>query len=113
MLASQLFDYLIKFCPVFQLFSQVLLGYKTEKDLDTLVNRLEEHHGLLTQMAENNEDSETSTALPKLLLELVSQIEEANTAEPQITETTNEGALNGTIIRFIDKVVFNMNAFDH
>ncbi|KAL4715750.1 hypothetical protein ACJJTC_006329 [Scirpophaga incertulas] len=61
-----------------KLFSEVLLGYKTKKDLDTLANRLEENHGILTQMAERENDSEASTALPKLLLEIVNQVEEQN-----------------------------------
>lgn len=60
----------------FQLFSQVLLGSKTKQDLDTLVQRLQENHGLLTQMAEKENDSEASSALPKLLLELVTQVDE-------------------------------------
>lgn len=61
-----------------QLFSQVLLGYKNKQDLDKLVNRLEENHGILTQMAEQENGSEASSALPKLLLQLVSQVEENN-----------------------------------
>lgn len=59
-----------------KLFSQVLLGYKTKQDLDKLVHRLEENHGLLTHMAENENDSEASSALPKLLLELVTEVDE-------------------------------------
>ncbi|KAM3961512.1 uncharacterized protein ACR2FA_004406 [Aphomia sociella] len=59
-----------------KLFSQVLLGYKSKQDLDKLVHRLEENHGLLTHMAEKENGSEASTALPKLLLELVSQVDE-------------------------------------
>ncbi|XP_072931422.1 uncharacterized protein [Epargyreus clarus] len=59
-----------------KLFSQVLLGYKSKKDLDQLVHRLEENHGLLTHMAERENDSESSSALPKLLLEIVSQVDE-------------------------------------
>ncbi|CAH0625529.1 unnamed protein product [Chrysodeixis includens] len=59
-----------------KLFSQVLLGSKTKQDLDTLVQRLQENHGLLTQMAEKENDSEASSALPKLLLELVTQVDE-------------------------------------
>lgn len=62
-----------------KLFSEVLLGYKTKKDLDKLVHRLEENHGILTQMAERENDSEASTALPKLLLEIVNQVEQNNT----------------------------------
>ncbi|XP_063364954.1 putative leucine-rich repeat-containing protein DDB_G0290503 [Cydia amplana] len=59
-----------------KLFSQVLLGYKTKQDLDKLVVRLEENHGLLTHMAERDNGSEASSALPKLLLEIVSQVDE-------------------------------------
>ncbi|XP_050344400.1 uncharacterized protein LOC126769582 [Nymphalis io] len=59
-----------------KLFSQVLLGYKNKQDLDKLVHRLEENHGLLTQMAGRENGSEVSTELPKLLLEIVSQIDE-------------------------------------
>lgn len=44
--------------------------------MDQLVHRLEENHGLLTHMAGNENDSEASTALPKLLLELVSEVED-------------------------------------
>ncbi|XP_061717947.1 putative leucine-rich repeat-containing protein DDB_G0290503 [Cydia pomonella] len=59
-----------------KLFSQVLLGYKSKQDLDKLVVRLEENHGLLTHMAERDNGSEASSALPKLLLEIVSQVDE-------------------------------------
>ncbi|XP_045773526.1 myosin-2 heavy chain [Maniola jurtina] len=62
-----------------KLFSQVLLGYKNKQDLDMLVHRLEENHGILTQMAGKENSSEASSELPKLLLELVSQIDEPNT----------------------------------
>lgn len=43
-----------------------------------LVKRLEENHGLLIQMAEKGNGSEISSALPKLLLELVNQVDESN-----------------------------------
>ncbi|XP_041981448.1 putative leucine-rich repeat-containing protein DDB_G0290503 [Aricia agestis] len=59
-----------------KLFSQVLLGYKSKKDLDKLVTRLEENHGILTHMVEQENGSEGSSALPKMLLELVGQIED-------------------------------------
>ncbi|XP_048483161.1 early endosome antigen 1 isoform X2 [Plutella xylostella] len=73
-----------------KLFSQVLLGYKNKKDLDTLVCRLEENHGLLTHLAENENDSEASSALPKLLLEIVSQIEDAEEKRPTPTPLPTE-----------------------
>ncbi|RVE42522.1 hypothetical protein evm_012830 [Chilo suppressalis] len=71
-----------------KLFSEVLLGYKTKNDLDKLVHRLEENHGILTQMAERENDSEASTALPKLLLEIVNQVEEGE--EEKKEESTEE-----------------------
>ncbi|CAH0686252.1 unnamed protein product [Spodoptera exigua] len=71
-----------------KLFSQVLLGEKTKQDLDTLVQRLEENHGILTQMAEKENGSEASSALPKLLLELVSQVDENE--EKYIGEISND-----------------------
>lgn len=52
-----------------------MLGDKTKQDLDTLVKRLQDNHGLLTQMAEKENGSEASSELPKLLLELVSQVD--------------------------------------
>lgn len=45
------------------------------------MHRLEENHGLLTHMAEKENGSEASTALPKLLLELVSQVDEGEAAK--------------------------------
>ncbi|CAB3255791.1 unnamed protein product [Arctia plantaginis] len=72
-----------------KLFSQVLLGNKTKQDLDMLAHRLEENHGILTQMAERENGSEMSSALPKLLLELVSQVDEredCSTEEPSTTD---------------------------
>ncbi|KAJ2951538.1 hypothetical protein O0L34_g13687 [Tuta absoluta] len=77
-----------------KLFSQVLLGYKNRQDLDKLVHRLEENHGILTHMAENENDSEASSALPKLLLEIVSQVDEEdsnNSAGQTATQNVNNG----------------------
>ncbi|XP_034832769.1 putative leucine-rich repeat-containing protein DDB_G0290503 [Maniola hyperantus] len=72
-----------------KLFSQVLLGYKNKQDLDMLVHRLEENHGILTQMAGKENSAEVSSELPKLLLELVSQIDEPN--------TSNETAMSDSV----------------
>lgn len=77
----------------------MLLGYKTTKDLDKLVHRLEENHGILTHMAERENGSEASSALPKLLLEIVSQVDEVeerhrleeNCAECTIDEESEKG----------------------
>lgn len=83
-----------------QLFSQVLLGYKSKQDLDKLVHRLEENHGLLTHMAEKENGSELSTALPKLLLELVSQVEdneETNNNEENLDDECKSSQENNNI----------------
>ncbi|XP_053608598.1 protein Daple [Plodia interpunctella] len=77
-----------------KLFSQVLLGYKTKQDLDKLVHRLEENHGLLTQMAEKENDSEASTALPKLLLEIVSQVDDGEKTGRDVIAQTRENEEN-------------------
>ncbi|XP_047997926.1 CAP-Gly domain-containing linker protein 1 isoform X2 [Leguminivora glycinivorella] len=74
-----------------KLFSQVLLGYKTKQDLDKLVLRLEENHGLLTHMAERDNGSEGSSALPKLLLEIVSQVDEGEDVQ-QFKESANSSS---------------------
>ncbi|XP_013173041.1 PREDICTED: early endosome antigen 1 [Papilio xuthus] len=81
-----------------KLFSQVLLGYKSKQDLDKLVNRLEENHGILTQMAEQENGSEASSALPKLLLQLVSQVEESDESkQTEISVNTDEETVNEDI----------------
>lgn len=77
----------------FQLFSQVLLGYKNKQDLDTLVHRLEENHGILTHMAGKENGLEASSELPKLLLELVSQIDEHSTNIHETTTDSEKGKL--------------------
>ncbi|KAJ8719681.1 hypothetical protein PYW08_011856 [Mythimna loreyi] len=73
-----------------KLFSQVLLGDKTKQDLDTLVQRLQDNHGILTQMAEKENGSEVSSALPKLLLELVSQVDENSGNDDKTTNDNDE-----------------------
>lgn len=50
------------------------------------MHRLEENHGLLTHMAEKENGSEASTALPKLLLELVSQVDEGEAGKGESLE---------------------------
>ncbi|XP_038212485.1 paramyosin [Zerene cesonia] len=81
---------------VHKLFSQVLLGYKTKRDLDKLVKLLEENHGILTHMAEQENGSQVSSALPKLLLELVNQVEDSSreTYENNLQTPTNDESDN-------------------
>lgn len=71
----------------------MLLGYKNKQDLDTLVHRLEENHGILTHMAGKENDSEASSELPKLLLEIVSQIDEHSTFHETTTTDSEKGKL--------------------
>lgn len=61
----------------------MLLGYQNKQGLDKLVHRLEENHGLLTHMAERENGSEASSALPKLLLELINQVDEGEENQSQ------------------------------
>ncbi|CAH2090427.1 unnamed protein product [Euphydryas editha] len=82
-----------------KLFSQVLLGYKNKQDLDKLVHRLEENHGLLTQMAGKENGSEVSTELPRLLLELVNQIDEKDNSDTNISDQTTSSAEIGPEIK--------------
>lgn len=85
---------------MFQLFSQVLLGYNSNQNWDQLVQRLEENHGILTQMVEKGEDSESTSELPKLLLELVSQVDECDAEsqkEEQIEENVNTDEVNNSV----------------
>ncbi|XP_077288129.1 uncharacterized protein LOC143912702 [Arctopsyche grandis] len=58
-----------------QLFSKMLLGYNSNQDLDKLVLKLEENHDLLTDMVVREESSEVASALPKLILDLLTQAE--------------------------------------
>ncbi|CAH4036759.1 unnamed protein product [Pieris brassicae] len=75
-----------------KLFSQVILGYKSKKDLDQLVTRLEENHGILIHMAEQENGSEGSSALPKLLLELVNQVDDNSESETnQLSQANDKG----------------------
>lgn len=82
--------YTTKVNHTLQLFSQVLLGYKTKQDLDKLVHRLEENHGILTHMAEKENGSEASTALPKMLLELINQIDENEDNKQSESKSLND-----------------------
>lgn len=59
-----------------QLFSQILRGFNNspEIDFDKLRSVLEENHDLLTDIASNEESHSTAAALPKVLLDLINQI---------------------------------------
>lgn len=61
----------------------MLLGYNSNQDLDKLVMKLEENHDLLTDMVVREESSEVASALPKLILDLLSQSETSNKSSDQ------------------------------
>ncbi|KRT79200.1 hypothetical protein AMK59_8292, partial [Oryctes borbonicus] len=60
-----------------QLFSQILISFNNDQDidLDNMIKILEENHDLLTNIVINDESNQTS-ALPKVLLDLVKQVNE-------------------------------------
>ncbi|KAL0280205.1 UNVERIFIED_CONTAM: hypothetical protein PYX00_001574 [Menopon gallinae] len=60
------------------LFTQMLLGpYNTgnETDLDKLTELLQENHDLITELTLRENSSEIASALPKLLLDLITQVD--------------------------------------
>lgn len=78
-----------------QLFSELLLGFNNTQDinLDKLMQLLEEHHDLLQNIVINEESSQVSSILPKLLLDLVNQVnnnnDNANNVENENHEQIN------------------------
>ncbi|OWR50153.1 putative Ofd1 protein [Danaus plexippus plexippus] len=89
-----------------KLFSQVLLGYKNKQDLDKLISRLEENHGILTHMAGKENSSELSSELPKLLLEIVSQIEESD--NKSVDEKSDERDVISSLTTTPEEIVQNL-----
>ncbi|CAG9855965.1 unnamed protein product [Phyllotreta striolata] len=82
-----------------QLFSETLLKYNTsqELDLDKLQKQLEDHHGLLKDIVINEVSSEVSYALPKVLLELINQLNDVkDTNINEQTESTNDPQASST-----------------
>lgn len=61
-----------------QLFSQILISFNNDQDidLDNMIKTLEENHDLLTKIVSNDESNETS-ALPKVLLDLIKRVNES------------------------------------
>lgn len=77
------------------------MGYQNKQNLDKLVHQLEENHGLLTHMAGREDCPEVYTELPKLLLEIVNQIDEkdvnnSNTTSTSGTNTDDDSNKSGT-----------------
>ncbi|XP_044256866.1 probable DNA double-strand break repair Rad50 ATPase [Tribolium madens] len=88
-----------------QLFSQILLGFKNnqEIDIDKLIKLLEENHHLLQDIAVNEESNQVS-ALPKVLLDLVSEVsEEASKTNPE-TQISNQVNSASEIVENLPKV---------
>ncbi|XP_076673095.1 uncharacterized protein LOC143371619 isoform X3 [Andrena cerasifolii] len=72
------------------LFSQMLIGASSaDMDLDRLTQLLQENHDLISDMAK--EQSTEAAALPKLLLDLIEQVEGAKGNQKRV-----EGETNGT-----------------
>ncbi|CAG9583282.1 unnamed protein product [Danaus chrysippus] len=86
--------------------NKVLLGYKNKQDLDKLISRLEENHGILTHMAGKENSSELSSELPKLLLEIVSQIEESD--NKSVGEISEEGDVISSLNTTPEEIVQNL-----
>lgn len=72
-----------------QLFSEILLGFNSSHqdiDLDKLQKQLEDHRDLLQNIVVNEISPEVSYALPKVLLELLSQVDEDQVLKRDIVE---------------------------
>lgn len=77
-----------------QLFSEILLGFNSSQDidLDKLQKHLEDHRDLLQNIVVNEISPEVSYALPKVLLELLSKVDEDQ--EPKVdVEEVDDGKL--------------------
>ncbi|RZC40126.1 Macoilin domain containing protein [Asbolus verrucosus] len=74
-----------------QLFSQILLGLNTgqEIDIDKLIKLLEENHYLLQDIAINEESNQVS-ALPKVLLDLVSEVSDKDSSKESDDEEVSK-----------------------
>jgi hypothetical protein len=61
------------------LFTQMLVGSTaTDMDLDKLTRLLQENHDLITEITIKEDSSEAAAILPKLLLDLVTQVDSGN-----------------------------------
>lgn len=75
-------QYQAELAAINQLFSEILLGFNNTQDidLDKLTQLLEEHHDLLKNIVVNESSAQISSALPKVLLDLVNQVNNKQTA---------------------------------
>ncbi|KAJ8982154.1 hypothetical protein NQ317_011300 [Molorchus minor] len=70
-------QYQAELAVINQLFSEILLGFNSTQDidLDKLQRHLEDHHDLLQNIVSSEISSEVSYALPKVLLDLLNQVD--------------------------------------
>lgn len=80
----------------------MLLGYNSNQDLDKLVLKLEENHDLLTDMVVREESSDISSALPKLILDLLNQTADETKNENSTEEIKDTASISGNIDIFIN-----------
>lgn len=80
----------------------MLLGYNSNQDLDKLVLKLEENHDLLTDMVVREESSDISSALPKLILDLLNQTADETKNENSTEEINDTASISGDIDIFIN-----------
>ncbi|XP_023023381.2 uncharacterized protein [Leptinotarsa decemlineata] len=74
-----------------RLFSEILLGFNSSQDLDLdkLQKHLEDHRDLLQDIVVNEISSEVSYALPKVLLDLLKQVNNPEEIEEQLKDEPN------------------------
>ena len=75
----------------------MLLGYNSNQDLDKLVLKLEENHDLLTDMVVREESSDISSALPKLILDLLNQTTDETKNENSAKQINDTASISGNI----------------
>ncbi|XP_060519891.1 cilia- and flagella-associated protein 58 [Cylas formicarius] len=91
-------QYQAELTAINQLFSEILLGFNNSQgiDLDKLTRHLEDHHELLQNIVVNEISSAYSAVLPKVLLDLVHQVnvgdkdDEENKLETIVEESESQ-----------------------
>ncbi|KAK9693092.1 hypothetical protein QE152_g34433 [Popillia japonica] len=88
-----------------QLFSQILISFNNDQDvdLDNMIKILEENHDLLTNIVVNDESNQTS-ALPKVLLNLVNQVNENRRDNKDVSLASGEEEASTIQAEHVEKV---------
>ncbi|KAI4469633.1 hypothetical protein MML48_1g13324 [Holotrichia oblita] len=88
-----------------QLFSQILISFNNEQDvdLDNMIKILEENHDLLTNIVINDESNQTS-ALPKVLLDLVNRVNEIKKDNKDVLTANGEEETSTFQAESVEKV---------